>query len=142
VDSSSHFATSSRRSVNDLLTRLKDSIATQKRFLADAAHQLKTPLAGLRMQADLAQREQFNAEELKQKYAHLNQLAWPDFKIDDDPRVTRIGRFLRKRWECRDCGEGGDREDRQHAQACRPAASLVRHSSSSFSGGGCPSYTR
>jgi two-component system sensor histidine kinase TctE len=44
-------------SVNDLLTRLKDSIATQKRFLADAAHQLKTPLAGLRMQADLAQRE-------------------------------------------------------------------------------------
>ncbi|MDB5860111.1 MAG: sensor histidine kinase [Ramlibacter sp.] len=52
-------------SVNDLLRRLKDSIATQKRFLADAAHQLKTPLAGLRMQADLAQREQFNAEELK-----------------------------------------------------------------------------
>lgn len=52
-------------SVNDLLTRLKGSIATQKRFLADAAHQLKTPLAGLRMQADLAQREQFNAEELK-----------------------------------------------------------------------------
>ena len=52
-------------SVNDLLTRLKDSIATQKRFLADAAHQLKTPLAGLRMQADLAQREGFNADELK-----------------------------------------------------------------------------
>ncbi len=53
-------------SVNDLLMRLKDSIATQKRFLADAAHQLKTPLAGLRMQADLAQREGANAEDLKQ----------------------------------------------------------------------------
>jgi two-component system sensor histidine kinase TctE len=52
-------------SVNDLLMRLKDSIATQKRFLADAAHQLKTPLAGLRMQADLAQREGANTEELK-----------------------------------------------------------------------------
>ena len=52
-------------SVNDLLMRLKDSIATQKRFLADAAHQLKTPLAGLRMQADLAQREGANAEDLK-----------------------------------------------------------------------------
>ncbi|HZY17157.1 MAG TPA: sensor histidine kinase N-terminal domain-containing protein [Ramlibacter sp.] len=58
-------------SVNDLLTRLKDSIATQKRFLADAAHQLKTPLAGLRMQADLAQRENANAEELKQSLKQI-----------------------------------------------------------------------
>ena len=58
-------------SVNDLLTRLTASIATQKRFLADAAHQLKTPLAGLRMQADLAQREQFNAEELKQSLKQI-----------------------------------------------------------------------
>jgi two-component system, OmpR family, sensor histidine kinase TctE len=52
-------------SINDLLTRLKESIATQKRFLADAAHQLKTPLAGLRMQADLAQRADSSADELK-----------------------------------------------------------------------------
>ena len=44
-------------SINDLLTRLKASLTTQRRFLADAAHQLKTPLAGLRMQADLALRE-------------------------------------------------------------------------------------
>ena len=58
-------------SVNDLLTRLKDSIATQKRFLADAAHQLKAPLAGLRMQADLAQREAANAEELKQSLKQI-----------------------------------------------------------------------
>ncbi|MEO7243420.1 MAG: sensor histidine kinase N-terminal domain-containing protein [Variovorax sp.] len=52
-------------SVNQLLTKLKDSLATQKRFLADAAHQLKTPLAGLRMQADLAQREGASADDLK-----------------------------------------------------------------------------
>ncbi len=58
-------------SVNDLLMRLKDSIATQKRFLADAAHQLKTPLAGLRMQADLAQREGANKEELKQSLRQI-----------------------------------------------------------------------
>jgi lipopolysaccharide/colanic/teichoic acid biosynthesis glycosyltransferase len=37
-----------------------------------------------------------NAEELKVKYAHLNEHTWPDFKITDDPRVTKIGRFLRK----------------------------------------------
>jgi two-component system, OmpR family, sensor histidine kinase TctE len=52
-------------SVNGLLTRLKESMATQKRFLADAAHQLKTPLAGLRMQADLALRQSGSTEDLK-----------------------------------------------------------------------------
>ncbi len=58
-------------SVNDLLERLEDSIAMQKRFLADAAHQLKTPLAGLRMQADLAQREGSSAEDLKQSLQQI-----------------------------------------------------------------------
>ncbi len=58
-------------SVNDLLRRLNDSLATQKRFLADAAHQLKTPLAGLRMQADLAQREGTSTEELKQSLKQI-----------------------------------------------------------------------
>lgn len=52
-------------SVNDLLKRLQNSMAIQKRFLTDAAHQLKTPLAGLRMQADLAQREGASADDLK-----------------------------------------------------------------------------
>jgi lipopolysaccharide/colanic/teichoic acid biosynthesis glycosyltransferase len=37
-----------------------------------------------------------NAEELKAKYAHLNELQWPDFKISNDPRVTFLGRILRK----------------------------------------------
>jgi two-component system sensor histidine kinase TctE len=45
------------RAINDLLARLDRSIGAQKHFLADAAHQLKTPLAGLRTQAELAQRE-------------------------------------------------------------------------------------
>ena len=43
--------------INDLLQRLDQSVGAQRHFLADAAHQLKTPLAGLRTQAELAERE-------------------------------------------------------------------------------------
>jgi lipopolysaccharide/colanic/teichoic acid biosynthesis glycosyltransferase len=37
-----------------------------------------------------------NAEQLKSNYAHLNELQWPDFKITNDPRITALGKFLRK----------------------------------------------
>jgi len=37
-----------------------------------------------------------NAEELKPTLMHLNVLPPPDFKIPNDPRITRVGRFLRK----------------------------------------------
>ena len=37
-----------------------------------------------------------NAAELKAKYMHLNEHTYPDFKITNDPRMTRVGRILRK----------------------------------------------
>jgi lipopolysaccharide/colanic/teichoic acid biosynthesis glycosyltransferase len=37
-----------------------------------------------------------NAAELKEKYLHLNELTYPDFKITNDPRMTRVGKVLRK----------------------------------------------
>jgi lipopolysaccharide/colanic/teichoic acid biosynthesis glycosyltransferase len=37
-----------------------------------------------------------DAEERKAELAHLNILPPPDFKIPDDPRITRVGRFLRR----------------------------------------------
>jgi lipopolysaccharide/colanic/teichoic acid biosynthesis glycosyltransferase len=37
-----------------------------------------------------------NAEELKGKLVHLNERDGPDFKIDDDPRITTPGRWLRR----------------------------------------------
>ena len=37
-----------------------------------------------------------NAGELKAKYMHLNEHTYPDFKITNDPRMTRVGRILRK----------------------------------------------
>jgi two-component system sensor histidine kinase TctE len=49
-------------SFNELLTRLAQNINLQKRFIADAAHQMKTPLAGLHMQAELALRDDASPE--------------------------------------------------------------------------------
>ena len=37
-----------------------------------------------------------DADRLKEKYKHLNKAAFPTFKIPDDPRLTKIGRLLRK----------------------------------------------
>lgn len=47
---------------NELLERLAQSVTVQKRFIADAAHQMKTPLAGLRTQAELALRQDDEVE--------------------------------------------------------------------------------
>ena len=40
-------------SINDMMQRLTLSIETQRRFTANAAHQLRTPLAGLKLQAQI-----------------------------------------------------------------------------------------
>lgn len=45
------------RAMNDLLARLGTAISTQQRFIADAAHQLRTPIAGLKTQTELALRQ-------------------------------------------------------------------------------------
>lgn len=43
--------------INTLLKKLSDAIAGQQRFIANAAHQLRTPLAGFVIQAERAARE-------------------------------------------------------------------------------------
>jgi two-component system sensor histidine kinase TctE len=42
---------------NELLERMHQNLASQRRFIASAAHQMKTPLAGMRTQSELALRE-------------------------------------------------------------------------------------
>jgi len=43
--------------MNSTMARMQDLIASQRRFIADASHQLRTPLAVLKTQAELALRE-------------------------------------------------------------------------------------
>lgn len=38
--------------INDLLLRLQEAIAHERRFISDAAHQLRTPVAGIKLLAD------------------------------------------------------------------------------------------
>jgi lipopolysaccharide/colanic/teichoic acid biosynthesis glycosyltransferase len=37
-----------------------------------------------------------DADSLKEQLRARSSVAWPDFRLDDDPRVTRVGRVLRK----------------------------------------------
>lgn len=58
------------RSMNEMLGRVSQSIHSQKRFIADAAHQMKTPLAGMRMQSELALR-QHSRDEIQRSLEQL-----------------------------------------------------------------------
>jgi len=42
------------KALNDLLAAVHESVAAQRRFVNDAAHQLRTPLAGLKSQTEIA----------------------------------------------------------------------------------------
>ncbi|WPH17711.1 sensor histidine kinase [Variovorax paradoxus] len=56
--------------VNELMARLGRTFDFQNRFVADAAHQLKTPVSGLKAQIELALREN-DAERVRHSLAQL-----------------------------------------------------------------------
>ena len=56
--------------VNDLMARLGTTFDFQNRFAADAAHQLKTPVSGLKAQIELALRES-DPERVRHSLAQL-----------------------------------------------------------------------
>ena len=58
--------------------------------------QLRTGKGGKRFWMYKFQTMVPNADELKPTLMHLNVLEWPDFKVPNDPRVTKLGRILRK----------------------------------------------
>jgi lipopolysaccharide/colanic/teichoic acid biosynthesis glycosyltransferase len=59
-------------------------------------YQQRTGRGGRRFRMYKLRTMRQDAEQLKAQYAHLNVLSYPDFKIIDDPRITRVGRILRK----------------------------------------------
>jgi two-component system sensor histidine kinase TctE len=56
--------------INDLIGRLSGVLEFQKRFIADTAHQLRTPVAGLKAHIEVALREE-NVAQMKASLAHL-----------------------------------------------------------------------
>jgi two-component system sensor histidine kinase TctE len=56
--------------VNELMQRLGRTLDFQNRFIADAAHQLKTPVAGIKAQIELALRES-DAQRVRHSLAQL-----------------------------------------------------------------------
>ena len=52
-------------SINDLMSRLSDAFSTQRRFLADAAHELRSPVTALRLQLQLLKRSTDEAARLE-----------------------------------------------------------------------------
>jgi lipopolysaccharide/colanic/teichoic acid biosynthesis glycosyltransferase len=58
--------------------------------------QQRTGRGGKRFRMHKLRTMVIDADRRKDECMHLNQHVWPDFKIDADPRVTRVGRFLRR----------------------------------------------
>lgn len=56
--------------VNDLMTRVDAVLSFQGRFIADTAHQLRTPVAGLKAHIELALREN-EMDQVKRALGHL-----------------------------------------------------------------------
>ena len=50
------------RAIDQLLARVRDSLLRERTLTADAAHELRTPLAAMRLQAQVARRSKGGAE--------------------------------------------------------------------------------
>ncbi|MGI8879363.1 MAG: sensor histidine kinase [Jatrophihabitans sp.] len=73
------------RTFNELLDRLSASLARQQGLVADAGHELRTPLAVLSVELELADRPHRSAEELHEAISHAR---------DEVARLSRLSEDL------------------------------------------------
>ena len=87
---------------NEMLGRLDDSFSRMQRFTADAAHEFRTPLTGLRTTAELALRRQRDPEEyrealsqvvaISERMSHLSEGLLALSRGEDSPAIRTPGR--------------------------------------------------
>ncbi len=85
------------RTLNDMLDRLESSAARQRAFVADAAHELRSPVAALRVSVEIAQEhpEAYTAAELADDLA--SEVQRLDRLVDDLLVLARLGATTARR---------------------------------------------
>ncbi len=71
--------------MNDLLERLQNALIAQRSFISDASHEIRTPIAILQTELELANRPGRTIEELRESVQNA---------LDESQRVSRVARDL------------------------------------------------
>jgi hypothetical protein len=79
------------RTMNDLLGRLRGALERERSFVADAGHELRTPLAILRTELELAHRPGRSADELRAAVGHAAEEADRLGRLANDLLVLATG---------------------------------------------------
>jgi two-component system, OmpR family, sensor histidine kinase TctE len=127
--------------VNRLLAAVRRSMQQEKRFLGDAAHQMRTPLAGLKGQLELAMAER-DPEALRSRLVKVNaaversahlvhqllSLARSEGEVPmETVDVAALARELAREWTPRMLAQGVDfGYEGEDALSCRGNALLIR----------------
>lgn len=82
------------RTFNDMTARLKRLLASQREFVADASHQLRTPLAGLRLRLESARADSSE----------------PEVREELDAALTEVDRLAQMVAELLELSRAGERE--------------------------------
>ncbi|WP_393916210.1 sensor histidine kinase [Halostreptopolyspora alba] len=106
------------RTVNETLERLESAVSRQRRFISDASHELRTPVAGLRTRLELAMAE---VDERDPRGALATMLGDTDRLqqiIDDLLRLARLDSETARSREPIDLGELAETETTRQVLEC------------------------